>query len=111
MPVRATTHTNASQPHLDRNILATLQDAAAAMEPLQTALWAEHRLAVLLPPGTRIPGQQQVDEELEQDGEDAKSSTSHELASSSPFSGEQLWARLTLVLCQNLGHLHDNVMC
>lgn len=36
-------------------LLAALQEAAAATEPLRTALWGDHQMAVLLPPGTRIP--------------------------------------------------------
>lgn len=70
-----------------------MQDAAAATEPLRDALWGDHKLAVLLPPGTRIPPApgfvpQPGDEVLlTQDGEEARSATSHELAGSSPFSG------------------------
>lgn len=79
-----------------------LQEAAAATEPLTSALWGDHRLAVLLPPGTRVPpppsfsggpgtslpamGPDDVGS-LVQDGDDARNSTAQELAGASPFAG------------------------
>jgi hypothetical protein len=67
-----------------------MQEAASATAPLRDALWGNHQLAVLLPPGTRLPpspGEVPSEQELQQDGPQAKASTSHELAQSSPFSG------------------------
>ena len=70
----------------------TRQEVAAATEPLRSALWGDHKLAVLVPPGVRIPpapGMTEYveEEELTQDGVEAQANTMHELAGSSPFSG------------------------
>jgi len=71
------------------------EEAGEALEPLRSSLWSDHKLAVLLPPGTRIappPGSMPDPEEaeamglLQQDGDEAQINTVHELAGASPFS-------------------------
>jgi len=70
----------------------TPEDAAGATEPLRSALWGDHKMAVLLPPGTRIPpppGAEAAlgpEARLAQDEEEARAAANHELAGSSPFS-------------------------
>lgn len=74
------------------------EEAAGFVEPLRSALWMEHGVSLLLPPGSppptpltgslsweerqkEIPRSNPVDPET-------KASASHELAGSSPFSGD-----------------------
>lgn len=75
------------------------------MEPLRSALWTEHSISLMLPPGSPpplpAPGSL-AEEQLREQGREASlrsnnpqdpevtADTSHELAGSSPFSGKEV---------------------
>lgn len=67
------------------------------VEPLRTALWNEHSISLLLPlgspPPVPAPGSASYSQQPQQprnnpEDPEATAATSHELAGSSPFSGQ-----------------------
>ena len=76
------------------------KDAAEIADPLRTALWNEHSISLMVPPGTPSPSINPIDPE-------AKAGAAAELAESSPFSATDPIAsllsfrdmRTTLLLC------------
>lgn len=76
------------------------KDAAEIADPLRSALWNEHSISLMVPPGTPLPSLNPIDPE-------AKAGTQAELAGSSPFSATDPISallsfrdmRTTLLLC------------
>ena len=77
------------------------EDAAECVEPLRSALWTEHGISLMLPPGSPPPKpapgslaeqmeREERDEWLRSNPADPEvaAAASHELAGSSPFSGQ-----------------------
>jgi len=66
---------------------SSAEEAVKVVEPLRTALWTEHRIAMLLPPGApTAPGEPPQQSSASPQSDDNAAATSHELAGSSPFS-------------------------
>ena len=83
-------------------IMRSPEAAAECVEPLRTALWSEHSISLMLPPGSPPPApapSSLAEEQTAQQGGEAlrrnnpqdpevAADASHELAGSSPFSGK-----------------------